>query len=132
MFYDALTGKKGTIFAYIKTKFIKNTKSNINSFWQNKHNVHLYLFQQSYLLSIHYLWHKLQIPFVVWWPSWIVSMASGGKNYKIQCLSTSLSNELTTKSWKVDIILKLIFLFCIVVSGLNPLVGVKVKCETPP
>ena len=29
LFYDALIGNKGTIYAYIKTKFIKNTKSNV-------------------------------------------------------------------------------------------------------
>ena len=48
-------------------------------------------------------------------------MATGGENYKIQCLSKILSNELTTKpkKKKVDIILKQSFFFCIVVSGLN-------------
>ena len=46
-------------------------------------------------------------------------MASGGKNYKIQCLSTFLSDKLYTKPQKVDIILKQNFLFCTVVSGLN-------------
>ena len=55
----------------------------------------------------------------VWRPSWIVSMATGGVNYKIQCLSTFLSNELTIKPKQVDIILTLKHLFCTVVSGLN-------------
>ena len=52
-------------------------------------------------------------------PSLIVSMATGGENYKIQCLSTFLSNEHTTKTIKVDVILKQSFFFCTVVSGLN-------------
>ena len=52
----------------------------------------------------------------------MVSMATGEENYKIQRLSTFLSNELTTKPEKVNIILKqsLLFLFfCTVVSGLK-------------
>ena len=32
-------------------------------------------------------------------------MATGGENYKIQCLSTFLSNELTTKPEIVDVII---------------------------
>ena len=37
----------------VKTKFITKYKKqhNLKSFRQNKHNVHLYLFQRSYLLS---------------------------------------------------------------------------------
>ena len=53
-----------------------------------------------------------------WWPSLIVSMAAGGESYKIQCLSTFLSSELTTKPKKVHIILKK-KLFCTMVSGLK-------------
>jgi len=81
--------------------------------------VHLYLFQQSASLSIQYLSHKLRRTYFVWRPSLIVSMATGSENYKIQCLSTFLSNELTTKPKKVDIIQKQSFFFCIVVSALN-------------
>ena len=53
----------------------------------------------------------------------MVSMATGEENYKIQRLSTFLSNELTTKPEKVNIILKqslLVLFFCTVVSGLKP------------
>ena len=46
-------------------------------------------------------------------------MATGGENYKIQCLLKILSNELTTKPIKVDVILKQSFFFCTVVSGLS-------------
>jgi len=43
----------------------------------------------------------------------MVSMATGGENYKIQRLSTFLSNELTTKPEKVDIMLKQsLIVFC--------------------
>ena len=35
----------------------------------------------------------------------IVSITTGGENYKIRCLSTFLSNELTTKPKIVDIII---------------------------
>ena len=92
LFYNALTGNIGTIYAYIKTKFIKNTKSNIKSFWQKKHNVHLYLLQQSHSLSIQYLLHKLRITYFVWRPSLIVSMATGGE-IKIIIIITFLSQK---------------------------------------
>ena len=48
-----------------------------------------------------------------------MALAMGGENYKIQCLSTFLSNELTTKPKKAEIILKQKHLFCTVVSGIK-------------
>ena len=52
---------------------------------------------------------QTSLTFFVWQPSWIVSRAMGGENYQIQCLSTFLSNEITAKLKKDDIILKQFF-----------------------
>ena len=101
LFYDVLTGNKGTIYADIKTKFIKKYRKqhNLKSFWQKKHNVHLYLLQQSHSLSMQYLLHKLRITYFVWRPSLIVSMATGGeiKNLIIITFLSKIKYKIKTK-----------------------------------
>ena len=66
------------ILKIISLKYKK--QHDLKSFRQNKHNVHLYLFQQPASLCIQYLSRRLRRIYFVWRPSLIVSMATGGEN----------------------------------------------------